>query len=84
LKDRVNTDIIKIIEANLWIRKYFIEFSNGETSLDIIIGRNLNMFISRDTHIIRDDILLNDNKILKNKNSLNITRGHKIIIFTRN
>ena len=49
-----------MIEAILWIKKYFIEFSIGEYSLDIIIGKNLNILISNLSHIINLELNLID------------------------
>jgi len=63
--------IKKIIEAHLWIRKYFIEFSISIFSLYEKIGKNLNMFNSRLNHIKNLELTLIDiiieNKI-KNRN----------------
>jgi hypothetical protein len=44
------------------------------------MGKNLSIFISKAIHIIRLDLLLRARTILINKNNLNITKGHKIII----
>lgn len=51
---------MNMIEAKLWTKKYFIVFSKGETSLDDMIGKKLNMLTSRDTHIISLELLLKD------------------------
>ena len=69
-----------MIEAILWIKKYFIEFSIGEYSLDVIIGRNLNIFNSNLTHIIIAEFLLIEINNLTIKINLNINKGLKIII----
>jgi len=53
--------IKKIIEAHLWIRKYFIEFSISIFSLYEKIGKNLNMFNSRLNHIKNLELTLIDN-----------------------
>jgi hypothetical protein len=74
---------MNIIDPILWIKKYFIEFSRGEISIDIKIGKKLSIFISSETHNINLVPLLMANKILNNKNNLNIIRGHKIIILIR-
>ena len=73
-----------MIEATLWIKKYFIEFSIGEYSLDVIIGRNLNILSSRLTHIIIVELLLKAIKTLIANISLNLNNGLKIIILIRN
>ena len=73
-----------IIEANLWIKKYFIEFSIGEYSLDVIKGRNLNIFNSNLAHIIILELLLIAMAKLIISISLNLNRGLKIIILIRN
>lgn len=79
-----NTEIIYRIEAALWIKKYFIEFSIGEYSLDVIIGRNLSILSSSLTHIIILELLLTAiNNLVINVN-LNLIRGLKIIILIRN
>lgn len=52
--------IINRIEAKLWTKKYFIVFSKGAASLDDIMGRNLSILTSRDTHIIKLEFLLRD------------------------
>jgi hypothetical protein len=52
--------VMNRIEAKLCTKKYFIVFSNGAISLDDIIGRNLNIFTSNETHIIRLELLLKD------------------------
>jgi len=46
----------KIIEAHLWIIKYFIVFSNATPVSEDIIGKKANMFISRHNHIINDEL----------------------------
>ena len=71
--------IKKITDANLWIKKYFIEFSNDLIPSDDIIGKNLNIFISREIHREILDILLNAKKILILKKTLNKINGLKII-----
>jgi len=58
--------IKKIIEAHLWIRKYFIEFSISIFSLYEKIGKNLNMFNSRLNHIKNLELTLID-IIIENK-----------------
>ena len=56
----------------------------GEYSLDVIIGRNLNMFNSNLTHIIMVEFLLIAINNLINKVNLNINKGLKIIILIKN
>ena len=56
----------------------------GEYSLDVIIGRNLNMFNSNLTHIIMVEFLLIAINNLVAKINLNINKGLKIIILIRN
>ena len=73
-----------MIEAILWIKKYFIEFSIGEYSLDIIIGKNLNILNSNLTHIIIVEFLLIAIKSLISNTNLNLNKGLKIIILIRN
>ena len=51
--------IKKIIEAQLWIKKYLTEFSNSILRPDEIIGRNLNILISNLIHIIKLELKLN-------------------------
>ena len=51
--------IKKIIDAQLWIKKYLTEFSNSIFRPDEIIGRNLNILISKLTHIIKLELKLN-------------------------
>jgi len=79
-----NTEIMYKIEAALWIKKYFIEFSIGEYSLDVMMGRNLNMLSSNLTHIIILELLLTAINSLVIKVSLNLNKGLKIIILIRN
>ena len=79
-----NTEIIYKIEAALWIKKYFIEFSIGEYSLDVMIGRNLNMLSSNLTHIMILELLLTAINNLVINVSLNLNKGLKIIILIRN
>lgn len=79
-----NTEIIYKIEAALWIKKYFIEFSIGEYSLDVMIGRNLNILSSNLTHIIILELLLTAISSLVINVSLNLNKGLKIIILIRN
>ena len=56
----------------------------GEYSLDVIIGRNLNMLSSNLTHIIIVEFLLMAIKSLIINTILNINKGLKIIILIRN
>ena len=56
----------------------------GEYSLDVIIGRNLNMFNSNLTHIIMVEFLLIAINNLVTKINLNTNKGLKIIILIRN
>ena len=56
----------------------------GEYSLDVIIGRNLNMLSSNLTHIIIVEFLLMAIKSLIISTILNINKGLKIIILIRN
>ena len=56
----------------------------GEYSLDVIIGRNLNMLSSNLTHIIIEEFLLMAIKSLIINTILNINKGLKIIILIRN
>ena len=63
-----------ITDANLWIKKYFIEFSISIFSLVEIIGKNLSIFNSSLIHIIKLELNLIDiiiEKRLKNKNLKN-------------
>ena len=48
----------KIIEAHLWMTKYFIVFSNATPDSDDITGKKANMFISKHNHIIKDELEL--------------------------
>ena len=50
--------IKKIIEAQLWIIKYFTEFSNSIFIPEEIIGKNLNILISNLIHIINLELNL--------------------------
>jgi len=52
--------IKKVIEAHLWMRKYFIEFSISTFSFEDIIGKNLNIFNSNLIHINNLDVTLKD------------------------
>ena len=61
------------------MRKYFIVFSNILFPLNDISGKNPNMFISRDIHIINLEFELRDNKILDHKNRIKPIIGVKII-----
>ena len=45
----------KMIEAHLWIIKYFIVFSNATPASDDIIGRKASIFISKHNHIIKEE-----------------------------
>ena len=47
-------------DANLWIKKYFIEFSISILSLVEIIGKNLSIFNSSLIHIIKLELNLID------------------------
>ena len=47
-----------ITDANLWIKKYFIEFSISIFSLVEIIGKNLSILISKLIHIINLELNL--------------------------
>ena len=49
-----------ITDANLWIKKYFIEFSISMFSLVEIIGKNLSIFNSSLIHIIKLELNLID------------------------
>ena len=63
-----------ITDANLWTKKYFIEFSISIFSLVEIIGKNLSIFNSSLIHIIKLELNLIDiiiEKRLKNKNLKN-------------
>lgn len=53
----------KIIEAQLWTKKYFIEFSNSIDNLDEMIGKNLNIFNSRLIHIKKFELILKEKTI---------------------
>ena len=55
--------IKKIIDAHLWIIKYFTEFSNSIFNPEEIIGKNLNILISSLIHIINLELNLNAIKI---------------------
>ena len=57
--------IRKIIEAQLWIKKYFIEFSISICSFEEIIGKNLIIFNSNNIHIKKLEFILNEIKIDK-------------------
>ena len=46
----------KIIEAHLWIIKYFIVFSKAIPDSEDIIGRKASIFVSRHNHIIKDEL----------------------------
>ena len=46
------------MDAQLWIIKYFTEFSNSMFTPDEIIGRNLSMLISNLIHIINLELNL--------------------------
>jgi len=48
----------KIIEAHLWMTKYFIVFSNATPDSDDITGKKANMFISKHNHIIKEELEL--------------------------
>jgi len=48
-----------IIDAHLWIIKYFIVFSKDIPGSDDITGKNANIFISKHNHIIKEDPDLN-------------------------
>ena len=50
--------IKKIIEAHLWIIKYLTEFSSSIFNPEEIIGKNLNILISKLIHIIRLELNL--------------------------
>ena len=50
--------IKKIIDAHLWIIKYFTEFSNSIFNPEEIIGKNLNILISNLIHIINLELNL--------------------------
>jgi len=47
-------------DANLWIKKYFIEFSISIFSLVEIMGKNLSIFNSSLIHIIKLELNLID------------------------
>ena len=47
------------MDAQLWIIKYFTEFSNSMFTPDEMIGRNLSMLISNLIHIINLELNLN-------------------------
>ena len=72
-KNRKNVDDI------LWIRKYFMVFSNIVFALNLIMGRNPSMFISRDTHNINLELDLKAIRILAHKNNIKPINGEKII-----
>ena len=55
--------IKKMIEAHLWIKKYFIEFSISIYSFEEIIGKNLNIFNSNNIHIRKFEFILKEIKI---------------------
>jgi hypothetical protein len=55
--DRI-VPIRKRIDAHLWMRKYFIVFSRARPDSDDITGRNMSIFSSRHTHIIKGEELL--------------------------
>ena len=46
------------MDAQLWIIKYFTEFSNSMFTPDEMIGRNLSMLISNLIHIINLELKL--------------------------
>jgi len=52
--------IKKVIEAHLWMRKYFIEFSISTFSFEDIMGKNLNIFNSNLIHINNLDVTLKE------------------------
>ena len=55
----------KIIEAHLWIKKYFIEFSISMCSFEEIIGKKLIIFNSNNIHIRKLEFTLREIKIDK-------------------
>ena len=55
----------KIIEAHLWIKKYFIEFSISMCSFEEMIGKKLIIFNSNNIHIKKLEFTLNEIKIDK-------------------
>jgi len=57
--------IRKIIDAHLWIKKYFIEFSISIFSLYEKTGKNLNIFNSNLSHIKNLEFTLIDSIIEK-------------------
>jgi hypothetical protein len=71
--------IKNIIEAKLWIRKYFIVFSNEILVSEDIIGRKLNILISKDTHNKNNEELLNENINLNNNNNWKPIKGENTI-----
>jgi len=82
----IDTRIVEInkIDAILWTKKYFIELSIGEYSLEVINGKNLNIFNSKLSHIITLELLLIATNSLIKRINLNPSRGEKIIILIRN
>ena len=76
-------DKINKIEAILWIKKYFILFSIGLISMDDIIGKNLKIFNSKESHNKNIEFLLILSINLKIKQIKNNIKGLKIIILIR-
>lgn len=72
-------EIKNIIEAKLWIKKYFIVFSNEILVSEDIIGRKLNILISKDTHNKNNEELLNENINLNNNNNWKPIKGENTI-----
>ena len=48
----------KIMEAHLWIIKYFIVFSKAIPGSEDMIGKKANIFISRHSHIMNEELEL--------------------------
>lgn len=77
-----NEKIINVMEARLCTKKYLIILSKQKSSISDMIGKNLNMLISKASHIVNLDLLPSVMSKLKISNILNITKGLKINILT--
>lgn len=55
-----------MIDAQLWIKKYFIEFSNSSSIFDEMMGKKLNILSSSLNHIRKFELMLKEIIIEKN------------------
>jgi len=76
-------DMINKMDAILWIKKYFILFSIGLTSMEDIIGKNLKIFNSKENHSKNMEFLLILSIKLKVRQLKNKSKGLNIIISIR-